>query len=138
MYPALFPLNIDLPKGSGLAFSGGRVKPGKARCCANAFRIRAATIFSCPTNTAGYCINRHCCVKSAWLWRKSISTQDLRLYWMKFGKVQELLNEVHWLIETAHLQFILCGSSTNKLRRGHGNLFGEERPAISALYPDLL
>jgi len=39
-------------------------------------------------------------------------------------KVPDLLDEVHWLIENAHLQFILCGSSARKLRRGHGNLLG--------------
>jgi uncharacterized protein len=39
-------------------------------------------------------------------------------------KVPDLLDEVHWLIENTHLQFILCGSSARKLRRGHGNLLG--------------
>jgi predicted AAA+ superfamily ATPase len=39
-------------------------------------------------------------------------------------KVPDLLDEVHWLIENTPLQFILCGSSARKLRRGHGNLLG--------------
>jgi predicted AAA+ superfamily ATPase len=39
-------------------------------------------------------------------------------------KVPDLLDEVHWLIENTNLQFILCGSSARKLRRGHGNLLG--------------
>ncbi len=39
-------------------------------------------------------------------------------------KVPLLLNEVHWLIENAHLSFILCGSSARKLKRGSANLLG--------------
>ena len=39
-------------------------------------------------------------------------------------KVPEILNEVHWLIENRGLQFILCGSSARKLRRGQANLLG--------------
>jgi uncharacterized protein len=39
-------------------------------------------------------------------------------------KVPELLNEVHWLIENANLQFILCGSSARKLKTQSTNLLG--------------
>jgi len=39
-------------------------------------------------------------------------------------KVPMLLDEVHWLIENKRLNFILCGSSARKLKRGHGNLLG--------------
>lgn len=39
-------------------------------------------------------------------------------------KIPELLDEVHWLIENVGVQFILCGSSARKLRRGHANLLG--------------
>ncbi|MBA7568157.1 hypothetical protein ES708_09878 [subsurface metagenome] len=39
-------------------------------------------------------------------------------------KVPQVLDEVHWLIENKGLQFILCGSSARKLRRGHVNLLG--------------
>jgi predicted AAA+ superfamily ATPase len=39
-------------------------------------------------------------------------------------KVPGVLDEVHWLIENKGLQFILCGSSARKLRRGHVNLLG--------------
>lgn len=39
-------------------------------------------------------------------------------------KVPQVLDEVHWLIENRGLQFILCGSSARKLRRGHVNLLG--------------
>ena len=39
-------------------------------------------------------------------------------------KIPALLDEVHWLIENAHAQFLLTGSSARKLRRGHANLLG--------------
>jgi predicted AAA+ superfamily ATPase len=35
-----------------------------------------------------------------------------------------MLDEVHWLIESKGLRFILCGSSARKLKRGHANLLG--------------
>ena len=39
-------------------------------------------------------------------------------------KVPILLDEIQWLIVNHGLQFILCGSSARKLKRGHGNLLG--------------
>lgn len=39
-------------------------------------------------------------------------------------KVPQMLDEVHWLIENKRLQFILCGSSARKLKRGQANLLG--------------
>jgi len=39
-------------------------------------------------------------------------------------KVPDLLDEVHWLIEKQHVQFILCGSSARKLRKQGVNLLG--------------
>lgn len=39
-------------------------------------------------------------------------------------KIPLLLDEVHYLIENKNLQFILCGSSARKLRRGGANLLG--------------
>ena len=39
-------------------------------------------------------------------------------------KVPAVLDEVHWLIENKDLRFILCGSSTRKLKRGKANLLG--------------
>jgi uncharacterized protein len=61
-------------------------------------------------------------------------------------KVPRLLDEVHWLIETKGMSFILCGSSARKLKRGQANLLGgrawrfEMHPLTSAEIPkfDLL
>lgn len=39
-------------------------------------------------------------------------------------KAPAILDEIHRLIETGGLSFVLCGSSTRKLKRGGGNLLG--------------
>jgi predicted AAA+ superfamily ATPase len=58
-------------------------------------------------------------------------------------KVPQLLDEIHWLIENRGLQFILCGSSARKLKRGKANLLGgrawryEMHPLVSAEVADL-
>ena len=39
-------------------------------------------------------------------------------------KVPMLLDEIHWLIENKGFNFILCGSSARKFKRGNGNLLG--------------
>jgi predicted AAA+ superfamily ATPase len=39
-------------------------------------------------------------------------------------KVPQLLDEVHWLIENRGTNFVLCGSSARKVKRGHANLLG--------------
>jgi predicted AAA+ superfamily ATPase len=58
-------------------------------------------------------------------------------------KVPQLLDEIHWLIENKGLQFILCGSSARKLKRGKANLLGgrawryEMHPLVSAEVADL-
>lgn len=39
-------------------------------------------------------------------------------------KVPQILDEVHGLIENKGLQFIMCGSSARKLKRGQANLLG--------------
>ncbi|MBI5399269.1 ATP-binding protein [Candidatus Saganbacteria bacterium] len=39
-------------------------------------------------------------------------------------KIPALLDEIQWLIVNREIQFILCGSSARKLKRGAGNLLG--------------
>jgi predicted AAA+ superfamily ATPase len=39
-------------------------------------------------------------------------------------KVPNLMDEIHWLIENRGYQFILCGSSARKVRRGNSGLLG--------------
>jgi len=49
-------------------------------------------------------------------------------------KVPRLLDEVHRLIETRHLKFVLSGSSARKLRRGGTNLLAG-RAVVEHLFP---
>ena len=49
-------------------------------------------------------------------------------------KIPALLDEIQWLIVNHHFQFILCGSSARKLKRGGGNLLGG-RALRYGLYP---
>jgi len=39
-------------------------------------------------------------------------------------KIPHLMDEIHWLIENKGYQFILCGSSARKLKRGQSGLLG--------------
>jgi predicted AAA+ superfamily ATPase len=39
-------------------------------------------------------------------------------------KIPSLMDEIHWLIENRGYQFILCGSSARKIRRGKSGLLG--------------
>ncbi len=49
-------------------------------------------------------------------------------------KIPDVLNEVHWLIENANAQFILCGSSARQLKTQSTNLLGG-RAWIYHFYP---
>jgi len=57
-------------------------------------------------------------------------------------KIPALLDEIQWLIVNHGFQFLLCGSSARKLKRGGGNLLGgralryELFPLVSAEIPD--
>ena len=57
-------------------------------------------------------------------------------------KVPSLLNEIHWLIENAAAQFILCGSSARQLKSVSTNLLGGRAgvclflPLVYAEIPD--
>lgn len=52
------------------------------------------------------------------------ATSDQLIIIDEVQKIPPLLNEVHWLIENTSHQFILCGSSVRKLKRGAANLLG--------------
>lgn len=58
------------------------------------------------------------------LLRERFSDQKGMIVIDEVQKVPALLDEVHWLIENRHSQFLLTGSSARKLRRHHANLLG--------------
>lgn len=85
--------------------------------------------------------------KSPWLLREEVSalSQDKLLQPIIIDEIQKvpaLLNEVHWLVENVHAQFILCGSSARKLKNESANLLGGRAwkyhfyPLVSAEIPD--
>ncbi|MGX6959796.1 MAG: AAA family ATPase [Rickettsia endosymbiont of Pentastiridius leporinus] len=51
-------------------------------------------------------------------------TLDFPIIVDEIQKVPALLDEIHWLIENTDSYFILCGSSTRKLRIAGTNLLG--------------
>lgn len=67
--------------------------------------------------------------KEPWLFREELLTLGKNVYRYpiivdEVQKIPILLDEVHYLIENKKLQFILCGSSARKLKRGSANLLG--------------
>ncbi len=55
---------------------------------------------------------------------QELGTKDRIVVIDEIQRLPELLNEVHRLIETRGLRFLLTGSSARKLRRGGVNLLG--------------
>jgi len=67
--------------------------------------------------------------KSPWLLREEVSALSKErlkqpIIIDEIQKIPTLLNEVHWLIENLHAQFILCGSSARQLKVHATNLLG--------------
>lgn len=71
-----------------------------------------------------------------------IEKKDQPIILDEVQKVPALLDEVHWLIENAGAQFILCGSSARKLKKTGANLLGGRAwryhfyPLVSVEIPD--
>jgi predicted AAA+ superfamily ATPase len=59
-----------------------------------------------------------------WLLRERFEESTKTIVIDEIQMVPDLLNEIHWMIENRGTQFLLTGSSTRKLRRGHANLLG--------------
>lgn len=70
--------------------------------------------------------------KRPWLLREQLLAQEEKqapsmpqpIILDEVQKIPTILDEVHWMIENKRWQFILCGSSARKLKRGHANLLG--------------
>ena len=78
-------------------------------------------------------------MQAPWLLRQEILGQysdkpGLLFIIDEIQKIPQLLDEVHWLIENTHHQFILCGSSARKLKRTGVNLLGGRAWGLS-FYP---
>lgn len=114
-------LDLDLPTGRS-AFLWGARQVGKTTFLSD--RFPRATFFDLLDTKLHLEL-----VKSPWLLRERLmgnlpGAQQQPVILDEVQKVPALLDEVHWLIENQNIQFILCGSSARKLKRGQANLLG--------------
>ena len=114
-------LRVDLPAGQS-AFLWGPRKTGKSTLLRRLFPRSAH--FDLLDTRLLLEWNR-----APWVFRERVQALDsaTRAHPIVIDEVQKapaILDEVHRLIETADLRFILCGSSARKLKRGQANLLG--------------
>jgi predicted AAA+ superfamily ATPase len=133
-------LNIDLPSGRS-AFLWGARKTGKSTFLRTRFPSSPYIDFLKTEIFLEYS-------KKPSLLREQLvsSAQNAGEYPVIIDEVQkipQILDEIHWLIENRKMNFILCGSSARKLKRGAANLLGgrawryEMFPLTSAEVPDI-
>ena len=114
-------LTIDLPAGQS-AFLWGPRKTGKSTLLR--LRFPAATCFDLLDTRLMLELMR-----APWRLRERTRALDAAaraqpIVLDEVQKVPALLDEVHRLIESEGLRFVLCGSSVRKLKRGQANLLG--------------
>ena len=114
-------LAIDLPAGQS-AFLWGPRKAGKSTLLRQ--RFPGATRFDLLDTRLLLELTR-----APWLLRERIralgaAARAAPIVVDEVQKVPALLDEVHGLIESDGLRFVLCGSSARKLKRGRANLLG--------------
>lgn len=114
-------LSIDLPSGQS-AFLWGPRKVGKSTLLAQRF----------PDSKRFDLLDTHKFIqytREPWTFRQEVlalpEAQCRRpIIVDEVQKAPAILDEVHGLIESQGLSFILCGSSARKLKRGRANLLG--------------
>jgi len=114
-------LNIDLPKGQS-AFLWGPRKTGKSSFLKKTFPGSLVYDFLKTDLYMEY-------LKTPSLFREQLLAKhpdqlQHPIILDEVQKIPQILDEVHWLIENSAMQFILCGSSARKLKRGQANLLG--------------
>lgn len=128
-------LNIDLPQGQS-AFLWGPRKTGKSTYLKDEFPQSLVydflkTDLALEFSKRPSLLREQVLAKDAAILKHPIILDEVQ-------KVPQILDEVHWLIENKGLNFILCGSSARKLKRGKVNLLGgrawryEMFPLVSA------
>jgi len=127
-------LKMDLPPGQS-AFLWGPRKTGKSTYLRSAFP-RSLTFDLLQTDLMLELAKRPALLRERLL---AEDTEKLKapVILDEVQKVPQLLDEVHGLIESRGLSFVLCGSSARKLKRGGVNLLGgrawryEMRPLVT-------
>ena len=133
-------IKIELPKGQS-AFLWGPRKTGKTTYLRTTFPNSRVydllqTDLFLELVKRPFLLREQLLAASPKQWQEPVIIDEVQ-------KVPQLLDEVHWLIENKGLQFILCGSSARKLKRGKANLLGgrawryEMHPLVSAEVADL-
>jgi predicted AAA+ superfamily ATPase len=115
----LFPrfLNIKLPAGQS-AFLWGARKTGKTTL----LRQQFANAFWIDLLDFDLFLRLSQNPKEL---RQMIDTQAKKTIVIdEVQKIPQLMDEIHWLIENKHYQFLLSGSSARKLKRGNTGLLG--------------
>ncbi len=114
-------LNLDLPKGQS-AFLWGARKTGKTTYLRQ--RFPASIVFDFLKTDLFLEISKNPALLRERLLAKDPDELKDPVILDEVQKVPHILDEVHWLIENKGFNFILCGSSARKLKRGHANLLG--------------
>jgi predicted AAA+ superfamily ATPase len=128
-------LKLELPKGQS-AFLWGPRRTGKSTFLKDTFPASLTYDFL-KTDLALEFTKRPSLLREQLL-AKEAAALEHPIILDEVQKVPQVLDEVHWLIESKGLHFILCGSSARKLRRGKSNLLGgrawrfEMFPLVSA------
>ena len=114
-------LNIDLPPGQS-AFLWGARKTGKSTYLKEKFPD--SLIFDFLKSDLFIEFSKNPSLLREQLLAQSEAALRHPVILDEVQKIPQVLDEVHWLIENKGFQFILCGSSARKLKRGQANLLG--------------
>jgi len=114
-------LGMDLPAGQS-AFLWGARKTGKSTYLAR--RFPQSIVYDLLQTDLLLDLTRRPALLREQLLARPAEELRAPVILDEVQKVPQLLDEVHWLIENTDLQFILCGASARKLRRGGANLLG--------------
>lgn len=114
-------LNIDLPPGQS-AFLWGARKTGKSTYLKEKFPD--SLVFDFLKSDLFIEFSKNHSLLREQLLAQSEAVLRHPVILDEVQKIPQILDEVHWLIENKGLQFILCGSSARKLKRGQANLLG--------------
>ena len=128
-------LNLRLPKGRS-AFLWGPRKTGKTTYLKE--RFPEALVYDFLKTDLFMEFSKNPSLLREQLLAKEAKLLQHPILLDEVQKVPQILDEVHWLMENKGFQFILCGSSARKLKRGQANLLGgrawryEMFPLVSA------
>lgn len=116
-------LNLNLPQGQS-AFLWGARKTGKTTFLHHRFPDVLFIDFLQSEVFAKYSLNPHY-LRLEILAMPDEQKNNLVIVIDEVQKVPQILNEIHWLIENVRgISFVLCGSSSRKLKSSGANLLG--------------